>query len=121
MQVTWQGIFRRALAHVRRDILLYAAEEPVGLELIRGFVEDAIGSNSTVSISETAMQIVTDLIERGLLQPPAEIKPERVAAWLAASGETRRDATLTLSDAGREWVEAYYQHLETVAGQRTAG
>ena len=100
MQVTWEGILWRAIAHVRRDVLLYAAEEPIRLELILGFVEDVISSNSTVSVAETATQIVTDLIERGLLQPPAEIKPERVAAWLAASGETRRDATLTLSGAG---------------------
>jgi len=100
---TWDWIRWRALAHVGRDILLYADEEPIRVSLVHGFVEDALGSEPPEVIREASNAITARLVSEGLLSPQG-------------SG----DSQLAITESGNIWVRSYYEHLEKVVGKRPA-
>jgi hypothetical protein len=99
--ITWPWITWRALPHVTRDALLYAAEEPIGIDLIQRFVDDALGA-SAAGAAKTVIQnlLARDLVMRSTL----------------SSGEP----ALTLTPAGLVWVQRYYSLIEDAAGTRPA-
>jgi hypothetical protein len=114
-QITWNSVRWRALAHVRRDILLYAAEEPIRVSLIRGFVEDALGLEPRQSVDE-ANAIVVQLVSEGMLAPKGRESPGVANVGTVAA----KDSEFAMTESGSAWVRAYYEHLEKIAGKRPA-
>ena len=108
--VTWEWVSWRARAHVARDILLYAAEEPVRASLVEGFAEDALGLANEKDRRIASDEIVSRLRDQGLLSgsAPTDSRP------------TSDEVAFEITEGGRAWVRRYYELLENIAVKRSA-
>lgn len=126
---------RRALLHVRRDLLLEASEDLYRFWAVSLDVLDALGQTAYEERREAVLQLVRDLLDKDLIvigdldERNGHVRPwglsveaslQRISqAWDAVADERTSEelAWFESTPTGDEWVKRYYALLSELDGR----